>query len=385
MAAPTLVASYFVKSSTTGTAALTTPSFTPSNGEVIVITLETWDTGTSMGLPTGGSQTYTSRVAFAPGGFKPWVGIYTAVISGSPGSMTISSSPSASARYSMTVERWSGATLAATPVTATDTNTTTPQATLTTSAANSIISWVSGDSNSRDPATRAYLLSGTDDGTRDDHVGSNGVGYHAYVVAASAGSQTFGLSAPSSQAYAIAGIEILAASAPSGATPDGIAATVALGTPTTSLNLSAAPTGQAHTLALGVPTVSIPAAAPTGIAIASAAGTPSASYNLATAPSGIALSVSLGVPTPGSQSGGVAPAGIALTAALGTPATAYNLTTSPAGIARTVALGPPSTLPPVNFSSAHPRLTSSTTAKRVGTDKPAARITTATRAERITD
>lgn len=213
MAAPTLIASYFVQQNINATTPLTTPSFTPSNGEVIIVKLGTWDSGTSMGTPTGGSQTYTSRVIVAPGGFRPWVGIYTATISGSPGSMTISSTPSASARYSMTVERWSGATLAGTPVTnGTNGAPGSAQSTLTTSAANSIVSWVAGDAQSLDPATRAYLSSATDEGLRDGHSGANGVEYFAYQVATSAGSQSYGLSAPTGMQWCIAGIEVLAAS-----------------------------------------------------------------------------------------------------------------------------------------------------------------------------
>jgi hypothetical protein len=105
--APTLVNSYYVQISPQGTSALVTPSFTPSNGEVLVIKLVTWDSGSPLGAPTGGSQTYTSRVVNAPGGFNQWAAIYTAVISGSPGSMTVSSTPSVSLRGSMVVERWS--------------------------------------------------------------------------------------------------------------------------------------------------------------------------------------------------------------------------------------------------------------------------------------
>jgi hypothetical protein len=59
--APTLAATpLFVTSSTVNTNTLTSSSFTPANGEVIVVKLATGDTTVSMGAPTGGSQTYTS-------------------------------------------------------------------------------------------------------------------------------------------------------------------------------------------------------------------------------------------------------------------------------------------------------------------------------------
>jgi hypothetical protein len=210
--APTLAATpMFVQSSGTSTAALTTGSFTPANGEVLVVKLETWDSTVTMTAPTGGSQTYTSRVILAPGGFRPWIGIYTAVISGSPGAMTITSTPSTSSRYSMVVERWTGAQLAATPATGNNNAATgAANGTVTTTGTNSIVSWVAGDSQSVDPATRAYLSSATEDGLRDDHVGANSVGYHAYQSAAAAGSQTMGLSAPTGMQYGIAGIEVQA-------------------------------------------------------------------------------------------------------------------------------------------------------------------------------
>lgn len=210
--APTLVTTpYYVQESPQGTAAITTPSFTPSNGEVLVIKLATWDTAVAMGAPTGGSQTYTSRIINAPGGFAEWCGIYTCVISGSPGAMTVSSTPAASARCSMVVERWTGAQLAATPITSSATGATGVAAgTITPSAGTSIISWVAGDAQSVDPATRVYLASATQDGLRDDHVGANGCDYHAYQSSTGTGSQSYGLSAPTGMSWVIAAIEVQA-------------------------------------------------------------------------------------------------------------------------------------------------------------------------------
>lgn len=210
--APTLVTTpYYVQLSPQGTSALVTPSFTPSNGEVLVIKLVSWDTAVAMGAPTGGSQTYTSRIINAPGGFNEWAGIYTAIISGSPGSMTVSSTPSASARASMVVERWSGAQLAATPVTASSSSLSAPASgSITPSSGTSIISWCAGDAQAVDPATRAYLASATQDGLRDDHIGNNGCDYHAYQSSTGPGSQSYGLSAPTGMSYVTAAIEVQA-------------------------------------------------------------------------------------------------------------------------------------------------------------------------------
>lgn len=206
-----LAGSYYVQISPQGTTTLTTASFTPANGDVLVIKMGTWDTGSPLGAPTGGSQTYTSRVINAPGGFNQWAAIYTAVVSGSPGSMTVSSTPSVSLRGSMLVERWSGAQLAASPVTHSASGAGTAAGTLTPAGgASSVISWTAGDVNSVDPATRAYLGSGTGDGLRDDHVGSNGVDYYGYQSSTGSGAQSYGLSAPTGMGWVIAGIEIQA-------------------------------------------------------------------------------------------------------------------------------------------------------------------------------
>jgi hypothetical protein len=219
---PTLVTSYFAQSPTGGdTSTLSTPAFTPSNGEIIVVKAATWDTGTPSGTPSGGGLTYSRKATAAPGGFAGYCTIFTSVVSGSPGSMSVTlSAPGSSCYHSMVVERWSGAQVAASPAS----NATIhggsgePSVTITTTAANSIITWANVDENSRDPATRAYLSSATEDGLADGHVGTSSVHYYAYQTAAAAGSQTVGMSAPLNQNWTIIGIEILALpSAPKGA------------------------------------------------------------------------------------------------------------------------------------------------------------------------
>jgi hypothetical protein len=208
--APTLAAAVMlVSSGAVNSSAVVTGSFTPSNGEVVVIKVATSDSTISMGTPTGGSQTYTSRVVSTSGGFRPWVGIYTTVISGSPGSMTISSTPTGSCRHAMLVERWTSAQLAATPVTnSAQGGTGAASSTLTTSAANSVLSWVSADAQSLDPSTRAYLGSATDEGVDDAHGSADGVIYFGRQAVASAGATSYGLSAPTGMQYWIAGIEV---------------------------------------------------------------------------------------------------------------------------------------------------------------------------------
>jgi hypothetical protein len=213
--APTLVASYPVYANAQNLTTLTTPSFTPSVGEVLVVKLSTWLTSTSMSAPTGGSQTFTSALIVAPGGFNAWVGVYFATVSGSPGAMTVSSTPSATSWHSMVVERWSGAQVAVTPaVNATVTGVSTaPTATVTTTAANSVVTWVDSDAQSVSPTGHTYnSTSGTvtEDGIQDGSVGANGVTYHAWQTAVTAGAQTIGMTAPTTQKWVMAGMEVKA-------------------------------------------------------------------------------------------------------------------------------------------------------------------------------
>lgn len=213
---PTLVTSYFAQSVVFGdTSTLNTPSFTPSTGEVIVVKAATWDSGTASGTPSGGSLTYTRRSTAAPGGFNGYCTIFTAPVASSPGSMTVTlSAPAGSSYHSMVVERWLNASVAGTPATnSTITGSGAPSATITTTGANSILTWAIVDENSRDPTGRAYLSSATEDGLADGHVSTSSVHYYAYQTAATAGSQTIGMSSPNTQAWTMTGIEILDAPA----------------------------------------------------------------------------------------------------------------------------------------------------------------------------
>ncbi|HKU18826.1 MAG TPA: hypothetical protein VJP80_06160 [Candidatus Saccharimonadales bacterium] len=219
---PTLVTSYFVQSSTGGdTTTLSTPSFTPSTGEVLVVKAATWDTGTPSGTPSGGGLTYTRQSTAAPGGFAGYCTIFTAVVGSPPGSMSVTlSAPAGSSYHSMVVERWSGATVAPSPATngVVHGSSSPPSVTITTTAANSIITWVNVDENSSDPTGRTYLSSATEDGLADGHSSVSSVQYYAYQTAATAGAQTVGMSTPANQNWTITGIEILAqTSSPPGA------------------------------------------------------------------------------------------------------------------------------------------------------------------------
>lgn len=218
MAFPTLIAAYVIKSVLTGSgdsATLATPSFTPTDGEVWCIKGQTWGGGPTLGLPTGGSQSYTQRVVANPGGFNSWGDICTAVCSGSPGSMTISRTVSASCAHSICVERWGNAKLAGTPATdhANYSSAGSPSSTLTTVADNSIVSCLNGDVQSVAPGTPAYTTSGIQDvagssGIVDGSGSTNSVQYYWYCQAATHGAFTYGMSSPTGQKWNEAAIEI---------------------------------------------------------------------------------------------------------------------------------------------------------------------------------
>jgi len=215
---PTLVTSYFAESIKTGdTTTLSTPSFTPATGEVIVIKATTWDTAVTSGTPSGGSLTYTRQTTAQPGGFNCYATIFTTIVASSPGSMSITlSPPSGTSYHTMLVERWANAGLAATPATNAvisgslgGTGVDTPTATVTTIGSNSIITWVNVDDQSNNPSGCVYLSGAIQDGLGDGHLGSSSVAYHAYQTAATPGSQTIGMTLPTGQKWTMTGIEVL--------------------------------------------------------------------------------------------------------------------------------------------------------------------------------
>jgi hypothetical protein len=210
--APTLIASYSVDSGGNNTNTLTTSSFTPSNGEVLIVKGTTWSTGEGLNTPTGGSQTYAQLNLADVGGFTGYAILWGATVSGSPGNMTVSVAPAVSSWHHIVVERWGNAKLAVSPAvnsTLTGNNTTPAQAAdITTAATNSIVTWCAVDENSTDPTSRVYLLSATEDGIFDGHIGTNSVQYFAYAQVGAAGTYTMGMSAPTNQHWVLAGVEV---------------------------------------------------------------------------------------------------------------------------------------------------------------------------------
>jgi len=216
MTGPAIIASDFQPSAGADLSTLTSSAATisTSNGDVIVVKATTWDTGTSMSTPTGGGQTFQPVQIAAPGGFAGWSGTWTCTVTGSPGTFSISSTPSLSSRHSMVVERWGSAFLDPTPAVFTSSHGTgaTMSAPFTTTAANSVISFAMTEEQSRDPAGRTWTPGTTvETGLYDGHSGSNSVQYFAWSPIPAAGATTIGLTVPAGTLnWTISGVEIKA-------------------------------------------------------------------------------------------------------------------------------------------------------------------------------
>lgn len=217
MPGPTPIATYFVAGAGVDNSALTTPSFTPSDGELIVVKMTTWSTADGNGAATGGNQSFSTKVTAAPGGFNGYARVDSAVVNtsliGGDGSMAVTSGgTSGNTRHCMTVERWpAGCTPGA--VNSTINGSGAPSANITTTAVDSALSWAGVDVSTQDPAGRTYRLSAIEDGLGDFHTGNNSVQYFAYATGAavtSAGPYAIGMTAPGSQTWVMAGLEVKA-------------------------------------------------------------------------------------------------------------------------------------------------------------------------------
>lgn len=233
MASPTLITTYQVNSVGGDLNSLVSPSFTPSNGEVVIVKIsgESWQTP-NIDTPTGGSQTYTQRASISQSS-QCEIRIFSTVISGSPGSMAITATFSSNPGYhAMLIERWSNAQLAASPATLSTLATGAPSVTIDTVQDESVVSWLLGDWNANAPGTPAYRSGAVQEGLHDIST-NNYVAYFAYQTTTTAGSQTIGMTSPAGQAAAIGAIEIQGIAGPTAPTVTTQAVTNVTGTSAT--------------------------------------------------------------------------------------------------------------------------------------------------------
>lgn len=200
---------------------LTSTSFTPATGDIIVVKAVSGDPIQTMGTPTGGGWTYTNRVSDSTASHTR-AAIWTAPVTTGGTAQTVALTFAGSIEWhSMLVEVWSGGQLAATPATVDTRGSGAPSTTLTTTAANSVVSWVDGDWAAVSPTGRTYNTTSatpTDEGVHDGST-TQYVAYYAYQTAASAATQTFGLTAPGGQTWTLLGIEIQASATAAASLP----------------------------------------------------------------------------------------------------------------------------------------------------------------------
>ncbi|MCD2193539.1 hypothetical protein LQ327_09100 [Actinomycetospora endophytica] len=202
-------------STSLGTTTLTTPSFTPNAGDLLVAKIATGDERvTSTSVTDTQGNTWTKRVQSTQTTNNALVAIWTAVAS-SATSMTVSAVQTNAASSTgfpegLCVERYSGATVAASPATNTVliAQGSAIQSTITSTVANSVIVWLDSDWAPA-PGTPAYISPASATGTY--YQDANGSFYYAQQAAASVGSQTYGMSAPTNQKPALAAMEIIPA------------------------------------------------------------------------------------------------------------------------------------------------------------------------------
>lgn len=212
-AGPVLAQQQMVKLDTSTTTSLVSAPFSVVAGDVLVVKTATESNGTPLaGTPTASGNTFTQQ-AIVSASNNCGLRIFTAIAAAS-GDLVITAPFSGTVGWhSMVVERWTNATLAGTPAT---NGTTTgsgigPSTTMTTTGANSCVTWVSGDWAAVAQGTIALRSSAVLEGT----TGGNAANYTAYFAkqdAPTAGSQTIGMTTPATaQTWAMIGIEILTA------------------------------------------------------------------------------------------------------------------------------------------------------------------------------
>ena len=205
---PNLVASYLDVD--TGTTTTSTTSFTPSDGEVIVV--KGW--GGDLNDPnfatcTGGNLTFGLHRHIQATGHSE-IFIFVAEVGTSPGSMSVSVTwQTGSNDHGIIVERWADAQIAGTPAGAspylgTDSL---PSATVAATDELSVITWLCADWDVTAGA-QTYVAPAVQTQTSST---SNVRVYGAYQPVSAAGDVTVGMSAPAGQTWTLAAVELLPA------------------------------------------------------------------------------------------------------------------------------------------------------------------------------
>jgi hypothetical protein len=193
-----------------GTTSLITAAFTPPNNSVLSAEVFGGDAGLTVTGVTASGLTFTSRINIGTAGTSMRVARFTAIGAGASVTATATFGGSGDTR-GLIVKVWSGAQLAASPAThSVLAGTGAPSDSLTTAANGSVVDWISCDYNGIDPTGHTYRSSATEVAL---HSPAGNTEYSAYQSAATAGAQTYGLTAPVGQSFTMASIEIQASGA----------------------------------------------------------------------------------------------------------------------------------------------------------------------------
>lgn len=212
---PTFVAEYEATWTNTAAGASKTVDVTVANGDIIVVLGGSEQGGgVTLGTPTGGGLTYTSRQAAVNGGSWSTAYIWTAPsTSAQTFTLQITCAGGSSGSWGFNVLRFSGhGGVGASSNT--NVSGAAPSLGLTTTGNNSAIAIINTDWNAADGTTRTWRTVGAaateQTYYRDSSAYAAYVGRH--IDAGTAGAKTVGLSAPSGQKYTIAAVEILGTS-----------------------------------------------------------------------------------------------------------------------------------------------------------------------------
>lgn len=221
---------------------VTTPkasaSVTVAVGDVLVVFAAMEDFGTTpINTPTGGAQTFTLRESIITPNYCPTY-IWTAVMTTAQ-TFAVTVTSNGSKRWGFNVLKFTGS--AGIGATASINSTNAPSLNLTTTGANSAIVAVSSDWNAVDGATRVWRtinsITPTAANALEVTYAFNSLQYTAYGAywsdAGAAGLKVVGQTAPATQQYCIAAVEVL-----------GAASGIPFGTAAVKLNLDVNGTGK---------------------------------------------------------------------------------------------------------------------------------------------
>lgn len=340
---PTFEAEYEVAPSTVAAGARTV-SVTVSTGDVLVIYGVTEADHITLGTPTGGGLTYTLQQSVV---VTDYCGVYVwTAVSASSQTYTLSITMAGGTAYwGYSALRFSGSDGVGAS-SKTNVLSGAPSLALTTGADNSAVVAAVGDWNASDGASRTWRTVNSITPTAGNNLertyardASRATFYGAYWNdAATAGSKTTGLSAPSGQKYSIIAVEVegtAGGGTDATATPATIATVAAL--PRPAGNVAAAPATVATTDTLprsAVNTVASPAVTATATALPQA--TPVVAGNATAAPATVVTAAALPRPAVNVVAG---PATVATATAL--PRPAASVVAAPAAVTTTAALPRP--------------------------------------------